>query len=118
MKILSYSETKPLITCGQVSKRIRRISQDVPWRTVSLKKKIVKTELLEMILSKGCEILNLRHCTIVGHLSSNIKSQIKFLNFQSCSAWIDDDEDDEETPFLEELLSSCSSLQHLQGVSH
>ena len=113
LKILSYSETKHLIACGQVSKRIRRISQDVPWRTVNLEKKIVKTELLEMILSKGCEILNLRHCTIVGRLSSNIKSQLKFLNFQSCSTWIDDDEDDEETPFLEELLSSCCSLQHL-----
>ena len=111
MKILSYSETKHLIACGQVSKRIRRISQDVPWRTVNLERKIINTEILEMILRKGCKILNLHHCTIVGRLSLKIKSQLKFLNFQSCSTWID--EDDEETPFLEELLSSCCSLQHL-----
>jgi hypothetical protein len=111
LKILSYSETKHLITCGQVSKRIRRISQDVPWRTVNLEKKIVKTELLEMILRKGCRILNLHHCTIIGRLSSNIKSQLNVLNFQSSSrgpsTWRD------ETHVLEKLLFSCCSLQHL-----
>ena len=112
MKILSYLETKHLITSGQVSKRIRRISQDVPWRTVNLERKIINTEILEMILRKGCKILNLHHCTIVGRLSLKIKSQLKFLNFQSSSIWSCDDEI-EERPFLEELLSSCFSLQHL-----
>ena len=112
MKILSYLETKYLITSGQVSKRIRRISQDVPWRTVNLERKIINTEILEMILRKGCKILNLHHCTIVGRLSLKIKSQLKFLNFQSSSIWSCDDEI-EERPFLEELLSSCFSLQHL-----
>ena len=112
MKILSYLETKHLITSGQVSKRIRRISQDVPWRTVNLERKIINTEILEMILRKGCKIPNLHHCTIVGRLSLKIKSQLKFLNFQSSSIWSCDDEI-EERPFLEELLSSCFSLQHL-----
>ena len=60
LKILSYSETKDLIACGQVSKRIRKISRDSTlWVTANLVKKIVKTELLEMILSKGCKILNI-----------------------------------------------------------
>ena len=59
LKILSFSETKDLITCGQVSKRIRRISRDgTLWVTANLKKKIVKTELLEMKLGKGCRILD------------------------------------------------------------
>jgi hypothetical protein len=87
LKILSYSEVKDLISCGQLSKRIRKISQDrYLWVTANLEKKIVKTELLEMILLKGCKVLNLSNSTIVGHLSSNIKSQLRVLDL-SQSAW-------------------------------
>ena len=57
--ILKKIETKDLISCGQVSQRIRKISQeDSLWVTANLEKKIVKTELLEMILRKGCRTLN------------------------------------------------------------
>ena len=60
LKVFSYSEPKELISCGQLSKRIRKISHDKSlWQQVNLSKKIVKTELLEMILDKGCTILNL-----------------------------------------------------------
>ena len=54
LKILSYSEIKDLITCGHVSKRTKRISLDNSlWMRAKLQKKIVKTELLEMILKVG-----------------------------------------------------------------
>ena len=87
LKILSYSETKDLISCGQLSKRTRNISRDRSlWVTANLEKKIVKTELIELILGKGCNILNLSNSTIVGHLSSNIKSQLRVLDL-SQSAW-------------------------------
>ena len=80
LKILENSETKELITCGQVSQRIRRISFDSSlWVTANLEKKIVKTELLEMLLSKGCKILNISNSNIVGSLNSNIKSQLSRL---------------------------------------
>ena len=109
LKILSFSETKDLITCGQVSKKIRRISRDgTLWVTTNLKKKIVKTELLEMILGKGCRILNLRHSTILGSLSSNIKSQLRVLKFKS-----QPEECENTMDVLEKLLLSCLSLQHL-----
>ena len=109
LKILSFSETKDLIGCGQVSKRIRRISHDSTlWVMANLEKKIVKTELLEMILRKGCRILNLSHSEIFGSLSLNeFKSQIRVLNLSQISS------SSEETFVLEELLSSCFSLQHL-----
>ena len=82
LKILTYPKAKDLISCGQVSKRIRRISYDsILWEAANLKKKIVKTELLEMILRKGCKILNLRNSMILGNLSSNIKSQLRVLKF-------------------------------------
>ena len=115
LKILGYSETKHLITFGQVSKRIRRISHDgTLWVTANLKKKIVKTELLEMILQKGCRILNLCHSTIHGSLGSNIKSQLQILNLSHPECYDDNcDFDKNNTGVLEELLFSCCSLQHL-----
>ena len=115
LKILSFSETKDLITCGQVSKRIRRISHDGKlWVMVNLVKKIVKTELLEMILQKGCRILNLCHSTIHGSLSLNIKSQLRVLNLSEPQCTIHDGCDcTENNGVLEEILFSCCFLQHL-----
>jgi hypothetical protein len=77
------------------------------WVTANLEKKIVKTELLEMILKKGCRILNLCHSTILGTLSSNIESQLRVLNLSQL-AWTD-----ENTAALEELLFSSCSIQEL-----
>ena len=106
LKILGYSETKDLITYGQVYKRIRQLSHDgTLWVAVDLEKKIVKTELLEMILSKGCKILNILDCTIVGSLSSSMQSQLKALELSQSVSKID---------VLEKLLLSCFSLQHLK----
>ena len=80
LKILSYQRAKELISCGQVSKRIRRISHEgTLWTTAILEKKIVKTELLEMILQKGCRILNLHNSTILGSFSFDMKSQLRIL---------------------------------------
>ena len=112
LKVLSYSKTKDLISSGQVSKRVRRISHDSTlWVTANLENKIVKAELLEIILEKGCRILNLRHTTIVGSLSSNTKSPLSVLNLSDCDC-------DASIKGLEELLLSCCSLQHLvmEGV--
>jgi hypothetical protein len=106
LQTLSYSETKDLIAYGQASKRIRKITRDSTlWVTANLAKKIVKTELLEMILSKGCKILNIFDCTIVGSLSSNMKSQLKALELSQSVSKID---------VLEKILLSCCSLQHLK----
>ena len=72
----------------------------------------MKTELLEMILSKGCKILNLSNSTILGSLSSNLKSQLIVLNLSGNlnGKW---PSGAENFDVIEELLSSCCSLQHL-----
>ena len=120
LKILSYSEIQALITCGQVSKRIRKISHDNSlWMTASLDKKIVKTELLEMILRKGCRILNLHNSTILGSFEFDIESQLRVLKLSRPEhSKFDGDSTHcdcvENTDVLEDLLSSCSSLQHLE----
>ena len=114
LKILKNSETKELITCSQVSQRIRRISYDSSlWVTANLEKKIVKTELLEMLLSKGCKILNISNSTIVGSLNTNIKSQLRVLDL-SQSAMDLYGPCTENIEVLEELLFLCHSLKHLE----
>ena len=121
LKILSYSETKDLISCRQLSKRTRNISQDRSlWVTANLEKKIVKTELIEMILGKGCNILNLSNSTIVGHLRRNMISQLRVLDV-SQSAWGFPVRrrpakvyHEENMLKIEDLLFSCCSLQRLE----
>jgi hypothetical protein len=80
---------------------------------------------LEMILSKGCKILKLFDSTILGSLSSNIKSQLRVLDLsQSAQNWklpkpIQADWGSfnnyvgQILPNLERFLISCCSLQHL-----
>ena len=121
LKVLSYSEVKDLIICSQLSKRTRNISQDRSlWVTANLEKKIVKTELLEMILLKGCKILNLSNSTIVGHLRRNMISQLRVLDLSQTAlgfparSWPAPVDYEEKMSKIEELLSSCSSLQNLK----
>ena len=132
LKILSYHEAKHLVSCGQVSKRIRRISHDgTLWVTANLENKIVKTELLEMILQKGCRNLNLRNSIILGSLNSSTKSQLRVLKLRQSkdlrwpafNKYCDCERESYcdcygNTNFIEALLFSCSSLQYLviEGV--
>jgi hypothetical protein len=87
------------------------------WITANLEKKFVKTELLEMILSKGCKILNISNSTIVGSLSLNMKSQLRRLELSlstSKGTLSRLKYCEENNGVLEELLFSCCSLQHLK----
>ena len=105
LKVFSYSEPKELISSGQLSKRIRKISHDKSlWQQVNLSKKIVKTEFLEMILDKGCISLNLSKSIILGSLSLDKESQLRNLNLDDCT----------NIEVLEELLASCYSLEKLE----
>ena len=66
-----------------------------------------------MLLSKGCKILNISNSTIVGSLSSNIKSQLRVLDL-SQSAMDLYGPCTENIEVLEELLFLCHSLKHLE----
>ena len=123
LKILSYSQIKALLTCGQLSKRIRQISHDNSlWVTANLEKKIVKTELLEMILGKECKILNLCHSTVLGSLNSALRSQLRVLNISqpvkirpAKEYWMQPDREycAENNDVVADLLFSCCTLQQL-----
>ena len=84
LKVFSYTETTDLLSCAQVSKRIRTISNDNSlFQTVNLRNKIVKTDLLISLLNKGCKSLNLSDCAL-GDLSVIPKSQLGILHLSNC----------------------------------
>ena len=107
LKVLRYTETMDILRCGQVSKRIRTISNDNSlFQTVNLSGKFVTTDILEIILNKGCKRLNLSDSCISGYFSSLIQNiQLRELDLSNCKATTSE--------VLEDLLSSCNSLQKL-----
>ena len=105
LKVLSYSEPIDLITSGQVSKRFRTISHDCSlWQRVNLSKKVVKTEFLEVILSKGCKSLNLSESTIINSFSIYQNSQLRELDLSGV----------EDVEASEEILASYYFLEKLK----
>jgi hypothetical protein len=100
-------ETADILRCGQVSKRIRTIANDNSlFQTVNLSGKYVKTDLIEIVLNKGCKSLNLSDSFIWGNYLNLIqKSQLRKLDLSNCQEISYD--------VLEELLESCHSLQIL-----
>ena len=86
LKVLSYTETADILRCGQVSKRIRIVSNDKSlFQTVNLSGKYVKTDLIEIVLNKGCKSLNLSDSFIWGiKLNLIQKSQLRKLDLSNC----------------------------------
>ena len=105
LKVFSYTETADILRCGQLSKRIRTISNDNSlFQTVNLSGKYVKTCFLETVLHKGCKSLNLSDSSIRGNLNLIQKSKLRDLDLSNCKT---------TTYVLEELFASCHSLQNL-----
>ena len=106
LKVLSYTETVDLLRCAQVSKRIRTISNDdLLFQTVHLRDKYVKTDLLAIVLNKGCKRLNLTNSSIWGNLNLIQKSKLIELDLSNCKGTTYD--------VLEKLVASSHSLQKL-----
>ena len=99
---------KELLLFGHVSRRIRWVSHDQSlWQNLNLlPKNPVPTGLLQLILENGCQRINTSG-KIVGTLTLNQESQLKFLNTGSTKARA-----------LTVLLSSSYSLEqlHLSNV--
>ena len=77
LKVLSFLESKEVILCGHMSKRIRTICYDVSlWRKINLYDKVVPCEFLKMILTNGCKYLRVQRAEFKGTLSLN-KARIK-----------------------------------------
>ena len=143
LDVLGYLNIKELIYCGQLSKRIREISNDEtlwqamnlylePWKDCSRNK--VPAEFLHMVISNGCKYLSLNREQIAGvgpkqgGLKLNEESSLIYLKLVTIiqASIIPDPNPDPNLPknFLggdvhfsdrlsEELLQKCQSLQKL-----
>ena len=106
LKVFSYTETVDLLRCGQVSKRIRTISNDNSlFRFVNLSGKYVTTDFIETVLNKGCRSLDISHCSIWGNLSLIKKPQLRKLNLSNYK--------ETTCEIVEDFLGSCHSLEVL-----
>ena len=133
LKVINYLQIKDLIRCGHTSKRIRNISRDESlWQklnnaklsgiffTLNLKcqKHNLPIDFLKMILENGCQYLHLESTVLcspmkLGNVTKDkmcLKkvSKLKCLDLKCCMASKD---------CLEEILSSCYSLQKLTITS-
>lgn len=106
LKILNYLDIKDILSCAQTSKRINTISHDRSlWQKVNLSGKKVPSDILRLVLNKGCKFLNLKKAFVHGSNDYfNLPSNLKSLDLSSCKATVD---------ILEELLLSCHSLTKL-----
>jgi len=105
--VLSFLEIKDLIKCGQLSKRIRTISQDESlWEKINLfEDQNVPSKFIEMIINRGCKYLSLFSAKSIGYLTLNkAESKLKYLDMSLCSA---------NDRMIEEILASCHSLEKL-----
>ena len=106
LQVLSYTEITDIVRCGQVSKRIRTISNDNSlFRIVNLSGKYVTTAFIEAVLNKGCRSLDISHCSIWGNLSLIKKPQLRKLNLSNYK--------ETTCEIVEDLLASCHSLKIL-----
>ena len=110
LKVFSYTETVDLLKCGQVSKKIRTISNDNSlFQTVNLSNKYLKSDLLGTVLDKGCKSLDLSDSFIWGNYLNLIqKSQLRKLDLSNCQ--------EIGCSVLEDLFASCQSLQNLSLI--
>ena len=65
LKVFSTLDYLSLIQCGQLSKRIRNISQDESlWESMKIFDKTVPTDFLQFVFEKGCKYLSFHNVII------------------------------------------------------
>ena len=81
LEILSLLDIKGVLQCGQVSKRLRAISNDQKlWLKLNLFKRDVPYAFIEKAIQNGCEYLNLGFSVVNG----GKKSEGEFVKKQQC----------------------------------
>ena len=120
LKVMSYLESREVLRCGQVSKRIRAISRDeLLWQKINFANNTpvgykekrptsYTSDFLEMILSNGCKYLNLHGTKISGVLKLKNPSQLRYLDLSGTRS---------SQRILKGILDSCYSLEKL-SLSH
>ena len=108
LHVFSYLKIVDLLRCGQVSKRLRAISNDeYVWpKKFNLCNKKVPVGFLQKLLESGCEYLSLSEAILKGTLNLQKTSRLKYLSFSGfIHEW------NKENP--EKMLESNCSLEKL-----
>ena len=86
LKIVSFLDIKGVLRCGQVSKRLRAISNDqCLWLKLNLYRMEVPYGFIEKAIQNGCEYLNLGYSCVIGGRKSEMPWKLKYLEIsQSC----------------------------------
>jgi hypothetical protein len=108
LKIFSLLDIKGVFQCGQVSKRLRAISNDQSlWSKLNLFEKEVPYGFIEKAVQNGCEYLNLRCSSVHGSKKSKVPWKLKYLDIS---------QSDRHRTHLyvpEEVLQNCHFLEKL-----
>ena len=111
LKIFTFLDIREIFKCGQVSQRIRAISNDESlWLKLNFYEGHVPYELLEKAEENGCKYLSLAFASLYGGENSKLPLNLKYLEMS---------QDDIEPGFPgfnevhEGLLKNCHSLQKL-----
>ena len=121
LEILRYLDSRDVIFCGHLSRRIRLISQDESlWQKINLCWQTIPIGFLQMVLNNGCKYLNLAHASIHGCLKLKSLSKLTYLdltNNRHVVRQYDSGESFRKILLIqnnsEELLGSCQSLKKL-----
>ena len=109
LKIFTFLDIKEILKCGQISQRIRAISNDESlWLQLNFFEGHVPYGLLEKAVENGCRYLSLAFACLVGGENSKIPLNLSYLEMSQHS--------DNEPGTLEVhkgLLKNCHSLQKL-----
>ena len=109
LKILSLLDVEEVLLCGQVSKRLRAISNDQSlWLNLDLFLREVPYGIIEKAVKNGCEYMKLDFHSLRGGKKSEVPWKFSYLEIcQSGNEWFES----EEVP--EGILQNCHSLQKL-----
>ena len=104
LKILSLMDIKGVLQCGNVSKRLRAISNDQSlWLKLNLFGREVPYAFIKKAVKNGCEYLNLRFSVVSRGKKSEVPWSLKYLEIsQSC-----------DLPLPKGVLENCHFLQKL-----
>ena len=100
LKIFSLLDIKGILKCGQVSKRLRTISNDQSlWLKLNLSGREVPFDFIAKAVENGCEYLDLGSSWVNGGKKSELSWKLKYLETSSEG--------------LESVLQNCHFLQKL-----
>ena len=105
LNIFSFLNLKGVLQCGQVSKRLRAISNDqCLWLKLNLHGQEVPYGVIEKAIQNGCEYLNLGYSCVYGGKKSEVPWKLKYLEISR----------DEWAPDVPKgVIENCHFLQKL-----